>query len=277
MDTSGKKPGAKKRAGLFSVLGPYKGIVTLLIIIALAASGVNLLIPKIIARAIDAFSANEFRAGTVITEFLLAGLGIFIFTLLQGILQVMTAERVAKDLRNKVAYKISKQSYSYVVKSNPSKFLTNLTSDMDSVKMFVSQAFVGIISSLFVIIGAAVLLITINWKLALAVLGIVPVLATAFFIVFRKVRVLFKKSREVIDALNRVINESILGAALIRVWNSQPPESQKFLEKNVESRELGLSIVRLFFTLIQSVGSTFFLHEKGCFLRFGKSSKNSLN
>jgi len=250
VEKSGKKPGAKKKTGLFSVLGPYKGIVVLLIIIALAGSGVNLLIPKIIARAIDAFSANEFQAGTVITEFLLAGFGIFLFTLLQGILQVVTAERVARDLRNKVAHKISKQSYSYVVKSNPSKFLTNLTSDMDSVKMFVSQAFVGIISSLFVIIGAAVLLILINWKLALAVLGIVPVLATAFFIVFQKVRVLFKKSREVIDALNRIINESILGAALIRVLNSQQPESQKFLEKNVESRELGLSIVRLFSILV---------------------------
>ncbi len=250
MDISGKKPGAKKKAGLFSVLGPYKGIVILLIIIALAGSGINLLIPKIIARAIDAFSVNEFRAGAVITEFLLAGFGIFIFTLLQGILQVLTAERVARDLRNKVAHKISKQSYSYVVKSNPSRFLTNLTSDMDSVKMFVSQAFVSIISSLFVIVGAAVLLITINWKLALAVLGIVPVIATAFFIVFQKVRALFKKSREVIDALNRIINESILGAALIRVLNSQQPESQKFLEKNVESRELGLSIVRLFSILV---------------------------
>jgi ATP-binding cassette subfamily B protein len=237
---SGKKPGAKKKAGLFSVLGPYKGIVTLLIIIALAGSGVNLLIPKIIARAIDSLSASEFRAGTVITEFLLAGFGIFLFTLLQGILQVLTAERVARDLRNKVAHKISKQSYSYVVKSNPSKFLTNLTSDMDSVKMFVSQAFVGIISSLFVIIGAAVLLLTINWKLALAVLGIVPVISTAFFIVFQKVRVLFKKSREVIDALNRIINESILGAALIRVLNSQQAEKPEVPGKKCGIQGTGL-------------------------------------
>ncbi len=124
---------------------------------------------------------------------------------------------------------------------------------MDSVKMFVSQAFVTIISSLFVIIGAAVLLITINWKLALAVLVIVPIIATAFFIVFRKVKVIFRKSREVIDALNRIINESILGSALIRVLNSQQPESQKFLEKNLESRDLGISIVKLFSVLIPIV------------------------
>jgi ATP-binding cassette subfamily B protein len=112
------------------------------------------------------------------------------------------------------------------------------------------MAFVTIISSFFVIAGTAVLLITINWRLALTVLSIVPVIAVTFFIVFRKVRVLFKKTREVIDSLNRIINESIMGSALIRVLNSQQPESAKFLEANLESRNLGLSIVRLFSTLV---------------------------
>jgi ATP-binding cassette, subfamily B, bacterial len=242
--------GAKNKAGLYRVLGPYKGIVFLLIILALAGSSVNLLIPKIIERGIDAFSAGSFDAGKVITQFLLAASGIFVFTLFQGILQTFTAERVAKDLRNTLADKISYQSYSYILKSNPSKFLTNLTSDMDSVKMYVSQAFVTIISSLFVIIGASVLLIMINWKLALAVLIIVPIIGTAFFIVFRKVKVIFRKSRKIIDALNKIINESVLGSALIRVLNSQQPESQKFLEKNILSRDLGLSIVRLFSVLV---------------------------
>ena len=254
----GRSPKAKekktgRRAGLFTVLGPYKGIVIVLIIMALAGSAVNLLIPRIIAHAIDAFSANTFNIRVVIMQFLAAAAGIFIFTLSQGLIQTFTSERVAKDLRKKVSDKISHQSYSYILKSDPAKFLTNLTSDMDSVKMFVSQAFVNIISSLFMIIGAAVLLITINWKLALAVLVIVPIIATAFFIVFRKVKVIFRKSRELIDALNRIINESILGSALIRVLNSQQPESQKFLEKNMESRDLGLLIVKLFSVLIPIV------------------------
>jgi ATP-binding cassette subfamily B protein len=245
-----RKEGTLQNGALFSLLGPYRGMVILLIIMALAGSSINLLIPRIIARSIDAFSANRFSPGTVITEFLVAAAGIFLFTFLQSILQTFSAEKVAKDYRNKLADKISHQSYSFILKSNPSKLLTNLTSDMDSVKMFVSQAFVTIISSLFVITGAAVLLIMINWKLAIAVLLIVPIIATAFFIVFRKVRVLFRRGREVIDALNRIINESIMGSALIRVLNSQLPESQKFLEKNLESQDLGLSIVRLFSVLI---------------------------
>lgn len=243
----------KKKVGLFGLLIPYKGIVSLLVIIAMAGSSFNLIIPKIIASSIDAFSANNFDARKVITQFLFAASGIFIFTLLQGVLQTFTAEKVARDLRDNIISKLSLQSFSFINKANPSKLLTNLTSDMSSVQTFVSQAFVSIISSVFIIVGVAVLMIMINWKLALAVLGIVPIIATAFFIVFRKARVIFKKSRKVIDALNKIINESILGAALIRVLNSQQPENQKFLEKNLESRDLGLSIVRLFSVLVPTI------------------------
>lgn len=247
---SGSAKSNNLKPSIFSLLKPYSGIVAILIIMALLGSGINMLIPKIIARGIDAFSANQFKAGSVILEFLLAGTGIFIFSFLQNIIQVYASERVAKDLRTQLSDKISRQSYAYILKSNPSKLLTNLTSDIDSVKMFVSQAFITIISSVFVILGTSVLLLLINWKLALAVISIVPVIGFAFSFVLRKVRVLFKRGREIIDALNKIINESIMGSALIRVLNSQQPESMKFLETNLESRNLGLSILRLFATLI---------------------------
>ena len=243
----------EEKARLFGILVPYKGRVALLVIIAMIGSSINLVIPKIIASAIDAFSANNFDARKVIIQFMVAASGIFIFTLLQGVLQAFTAERVAFDLREKIVHKLSVQSFSFIQSANPSRLLTNLTSDMNSVKTFVSQAFVAIISSLFIIVGVTVLMIMINWKLALAVLGIVPIVGLAFFLVFRKARVIFKKSRKVIDALNKIINESILGAALIRVLNSQQPENQKFLEKNLESRNLGLSIVRLFSILVPTI------------------------
>lgn len=247
------KAAEEPKTRLFGILNPYKGMVGLLVVIALIASSINLVIPKIIASAIDAFSAGSFDARKVILQFLLAASGIFIFALLQGILQTFTAERVARNLREEIVEKLSVQSFSFIQQSNPSKLLTNLTSDMSSVKSFVSQAFVAIISSLFIIVGVTVLMILINWKLALAVLGIVPIIAIAFFVVFTKARVIFKKSRKVIDALNKIINESILGAALIRVLNAQQPENQKFLEKNLESRNLGLSIVRLFSVLVPSI------------------------
>ncbi len=238
------------KPGIFSLLKPYSGIVSLLIIMALLGSAINMLIPKIIAHAIDAYSSNRFEMKSVVLQFVSAATAIFVFTFLQNILQTYTSERVARDMRTKLSEKISWQSYAFVLKSNPSKLLTNLTSDIDSIKMFVSMAFVTIVSSVFVIVGTSILLISINWKLALTVIAIVPLIGSAFFIVLRKVRVLFKKSRENIDSLNKIINESIMGSALIRVLNSQQPETVKFLETNMVSRNLGLSILRLFSTLI---------------------------
>jgi ATP-binding cassette subfamily B protein len=238
------------RTSVIYLLKPYKGLVITMVVFTLLGNSFNLLVPLIISRAIDAFGDQTMVFSKVILQFALAALFIMIFSYLQGVAQTYTAEKAARDLRKQLADKISRQTYAYILRANPSRLLTNLTSDIDSIKTFISQAVSSIISSLFLIIGASILLISINWKLALAVLTIIPVIGSAFYIMLRKVKVLFRKSREVIDWLNRVINESILGAPLIRILNSQIPEYKKFLGANTTSRDIGLSILALFAALI---------------------------
>lgn len=251
-----KKEVQEKQPGIMSLLKPYSGLIVLLVVFTVFSNSLNLWIPKIIANGIDAYSHQQFDYTTIITRFSIAVVLIFIFTYSQNVVQVYVSERVAKDLRNRLSDKISKQSYTYVEQANPSKLLTNLTSDVDSIKLFVSQAIVSILSSVFIIIGASILLFSINWKLALAVISIIPIIGITFFLVLRKVRALFIKSREVIDWLNKVINESILGAALIRVINSQQMEYEKFLAANTKAKDFGLSILRLFAGLIPIITFT---------------------
>ncbi|WP_131539107.1 ABC transporter ATP-binding protein [Pedobacter nototheniae] len=239
-----------KKSSIFSLLGSYKGLISLLILFALLSNGINLLLPKIIAHGIDAYTNKTFKVEPILLQFSGAIILVFIFTYLQSIVQTYASERVARDLRTKLSDQISRQSHAFVIQANPSKLLTNLTSDADAIKMFVSQAIVSIASSIFLIVGASVLLLMINWQLALCVIAIVPIIGGAFFFVLSKVKVLFKKSREVIDWLNKVINESILGSALIRVINSQQLEYNKFLDANSKARDLGLSILRMFAGLI---------------------------
>jgi ATP-binding cassette subfamily B protein len=236
-------------------LKPYRGMIVLLIFLALISNGVNLVLPRIIASGIDSYPSH-FELKKILIEFLVAAFVIFIFTYLQSIIQTNTAERVARDLRSKLSSKISTQSYAYIEKANPSKLLTNLTADVDSVKLFVSQAIVTIASSLIIIIGACFMLFSINWKLAFAVITIIPIIATAFYMVTKRVRPIFMKGREIIDRLNKVINESILGSALIRVINSQQPEYEKFLVANDQAKNLGMSILRLFAWLIPIIVMT---------------------
>ncbi len=250
------KPDQPKKPGIFSLLKPYMGLVIFLVIFAMFSNSINLLLPKIIANGIDAFTHKQFVYKPLITEFTIAVAAIFIFTYLQSVIQTYASEKVARDLRSRLSDKISRQSYAFVETVNPNKLLTNLTADVDSIKMFVSQAIVSIVSSLFTIIGASILLLTINWRLALCVIAIIPIIGGTFFYVLKKVRVLFKESRAVIDWLNKVINESILGSALIRVINSQQLEYDKFLMANTRAKEYGLKILSLFAGLIPIITFT---------------------
>ena len=235
---------------LTALLVPYRRLVFAIVGLTVAANALNLLVPKILSKAIDAFVAGNLAVGPLVTEFVVVAGGIFLFTYLQNVVQVVTSERVARDLRTRLVEKLSTQDMAYILRISTATLLTNLTSDVDAVKLFVSQAVGALISSAFLIVGASALLLAINWKLGLAVIAVLPVIGVTFRVVLAKVRTLFKQGQQAIDRLNKVISESILGAALIRLVHSQEHESGKFIAANSEARAIGLRILRLFAALI---------------------------
>src|SRR6202453_505264 len=248
--------GAQRRppgAGLFALLQPYRRLIVILVVLTIVGNGLTLIVPKLISHAIDAYTQRTFVLSTVVLQFFVIAFLVFALNYLQNIMQTYPSERVARDLRTRLAAKIATQSYSRIEKLTPAKLLTNLTSDVDGVKLFVSQAVATIIASLFLILGASTMLLTINWRLGLSVLGVVPVVGGTFFFALRKVRVLFKRGQEAIDWQNRVINESILGATLIRILNSQRFEAEKFAAANAESRDIGLAILRIMSAMIPAI------------------------
>ena len=249
----GNKPPGPSQAGLFQLVKPYKGLVVTLAALTILANALNLVVPKLIASAIDNYRQPSFALGPMIARFLLVAVSAFLLTYLQSLVQTYASERVAKDLRARLVAKLATQTYSFVEHVTPAKLLTNLTSDVDGVKLFVSMAIATIISSIFLIAGSSVLLLSINWRLGLSVLVIVPFIGVTFYLALKKVRELFKKGQEAIDWLNRVINESILGATLIRLLNSQQVEYQKFVSANAEAKSVGLSILAVMSALIPTI------------------------
>jgi ATP-binding cassette subfamily B protein len=242
-----KPPGA---SGLLPLLKPYSGLIGLLLGLTIIANSLNLAVPRLISHAIDTFGHAGFSIGTIVAQFGIVAVLIFAFTYGQSIIQTYASEKVARDLRSRLVAKISVQSYGFVENVGPAKMLTNLTSDVDAVKLFVSQAIASIISSVFLIIGASVLLLSINWRLGLSILGIIPVIGITLALALRKVRQLFIRGQQTVDWLNRVISESILGASLIRILCSQNVEFDKFNTVNTQALGIGLSILRLFAGLI---------------------------
>lgn len=235
---------------VFSLLGPYKVMIIWLILLGIVANGLTLLLPKLTSDVIDSFIQGTLNLPSLALEFGGFSLAILIITFIQSIVQTYASEKVARDLRLKIASKISQQTYRFIEDKNPAKLLTNITSDIDSIKLFVAQAIVSLVSSIVIIIGAAIILLVIDWRLAITVLTIVPIIGITFFIILKLVRELFMQSREVIDWLNKVINESIMGAALIRVLNSQNFEYAKFTDANTKAKTIGIGILKLFSFMI---------------------------
>lgn len=248
--TKTKTEAAPTSPSVFQVLGPYRKLIIILILLTIASNGLTLWLPKIIAESIDAYAKQTLVISDVVWLFGGISLGIFALTYGLSIIQTITSERVARDIRDQLADKLSRQSYSYIQNNDPSKLLTNLTSDMDSIKLFVAQAVVSLVTSIVLIVGAGILLVSIDWRLGLAMLAIIPLIGITFFLTLRSVRELFLGSRVVIDKLNHVINESILGAALVRVIDVRLLENKKFKKANKASYDVGLKIIRIFSMLI---------------------------
>ena len=250
-DTStAKTPARPKGPNLLALLTPYRPLVTLLALLTIAGNALNLAVPKIVSRAIDAYTQGHLVLRPVAIELTAVAFGIFVFLYLQNLAQTLASERVARDLRTKLVDKLSRQDHAFIQRITPATLLTNLTSDVDAVKMFIAQAVASIIASVFLIIGASILLLSINWKLGLAVLTVLPIIGVAFNVVLGRVRKLFVQAQQAIDWLNKVINESILGSALIRLVNSQQHEYGKFVAASGAARDVSLKILRLFAALI---------------------------
>lgn len=247
------RPGRGGSKGLTSLLRPYWPWIAAVVVLTIITNSLNLYGPRIIAAAIDGIGNPNVSLAALMAEFLALAVAVFGFTYVQSLVQTLTAERMARDLRQRLVGRIAQQDFAYVQTAQPARLLTNLTSDIDAIKNFVAQAIASIVSSFFLIIGASVLLLMIEWQLALAVLAAVPIIGFAFYMVLSRVRKIFRRMQEAIDWLNKVINESILGSSLIRLLNSQAAEYQKFLAANERAKDLGMQVLRLFAMLIPTV------------------------
>ncbi len=245
-----KKPTKSSAFQIFSLAKPYSGFIFLVFLISLSSNGLNLAVPKIFAYVIDIFQTPTFNFQK--SFLLLAGIAgiIFIASSLQAILQTILSEKIGRDLRSQLIAKISQQPFSFIAEITPEKILTNLTGDIDNIKQIIALGLVQVFSSIILIVGASALLISINLHLALIILTIIPLIVLIFISIFSQISKYFKKAQANIDRLNKTINESIVASSLIRVLNSQSLEIQKFQKVNDDTREIGMSILKLFTSLI---------------------------
>lgn len=263
-----KPPRGGSLKAFFKEVSQYTWQLITLGVLVVATSGLNLTIPKLVAGAIDDFGKGIFQLNNYLPEFVVIVVFIFIISTVQVYFSTYVSEKVAFDLRQKLAAKLSKQNYKFLNQVGTDRLLTNMTSDVDAVKTVITQGLPIVFSSVIMIVGSITLMFSINWRLALPVLMIVALMFGSFRLIFSRIAGFFKASQEVLDRLNKVINESIIASALIRVVYGQYEEVRKFTAVSEDAKRINTRIVDTFATLIPLI--TFFSNLAVlCVLGFG--------
>lgn len=213
-----------------------------LMLLTLLINGLKLYLPFIIASSIDSFKMPSFNFESEILKFTLTLFLIFVFTILQLNLETFTAEKVAFDLRKELVLRISAKSYEALSLQSPATLQSNFTNDIDSIKNYLSKEIITVVASLVIVAGASFILLRINWKLGLMFGVVLPLIGIMFFFFRGKIGGLLNEYRKVIDNMSNIVNESIMGAYLIRVLNAQTFELNKFSFANHQAKAFGFNI-----------------------------------
>jgi ATP-binding cassette, subfamily B, multidrug efflux pump len=214
----------------------------------LLVSGANLATPLLIGRAIDE-GIGPRRLGVIfVVVGWLVGLALAraLFTFLQGYLAERASQGVAYDLRDALFERIERLSFSYYDRVQTGQLVTRLTSDVEQIRTFAGSGVVQLANAVVMMIGTTVLLLYLDWQLALVALAIVPILAVLLVRFVSRIRPLFREVQQTLGRLNTVLQEDLLGVRVIRAFAREDYETARYASVNEELLEKNLTTVRVF-------------------------------
>jgi ATP-binding cassette subfamily B multidrug efflux pump len=172
-------------------------------------------------------------------------LGRSLFQFAQGYLSERASQGVAYDLRNALYARIQSLSFSYHDRAQTGQLLTRATNDVELVRMFTGMGFLQFLNSVVMLIGSLVLLFTMNWRLALMAVVILPLVLGLFSVFGLKARPMFSRVQKKLSALNTILQENLAGVRVVKAFAREPFEAERFGEGNRELLDEFLKVGRL--------------------------------
>jgi len=181
-------------------------------------------------------------AGTLIVVAFVRG----IFNFLQGYWSEVASQGVAYDLRNVIFEKLQKLSFSYHDRSQTGKLMTRMTSDVELVQHFVGRGALLLVSAILMLLGTLAIMFWMNWKLALVVFFVVPVILVFFSVFVRKIMPVSLRVQKKLGALNTILQENLAGMRVVKAFAREDYETARYLAQNEELLDENIYMVGLF-------------------------------
>ena len=219
---------------LLSYMKPYAGWVAVCLVLVLVLTGFDLYRPMLIGDAIDLFETQgnyDVILETTVKYGIVLTLS-FLFNISQTWLLQKTGQRIILTVRKELYAHIQSLSSRYFDLTPVGRLVTRVTNDVEALDEMYSGILVRLFRNIVKIIGLAVVMLMLDWKLALISFVLLPFVAV-LTVVFRKIaRKTYRISRTRLTDVNTFLSENISGMRIIQIFGREKRKFEEFDDKN---------------------------------------------
>jgi ATP-binding cassette subfamily B protein len=238
----GKAYDARLMRRLIKYLKPYRWHVALGIVLSLLVSAMEAVRPYFTKIAVDTNIAQGDDHGLLRTM-----LVFLIIMIVRGFIQYANAyltqwigQRTIFDLRMEVYRHLQKLSLKFYDRNPIGRLITRVTNDVEVLNEMFSSGIVMVFSDVFTIAGIFYFMFSMNWKLSLVTLSVLPFLFYGTFLFRKKARETYRDVRIQIARINTFMQEHITGMLVDQIFNREHKSYSKFSDINAAHRDANI-------------------------------------
>ncbi len=247
---------------LLNYLGKHKVLLLIVSILVTLSALANLLGTYMLSPIIDNYTTGEnfnklWQPITLeIVIYMIGVLSTFGYTQIMARL----AQKMIKELRHDAFSHMESLPLKFFDSRTHGEIMSNYINDIDSLSDAMNNAFAMLISNAIQIIGLMVLIVVINWLLALICIVFYVIMFSYIIYASKKSKKFYSKSSLVMGELNGFVEESIAGQKVVKVFNHEEANKRVFEEKNQALRESNFIAIRYSTSMVPMVVSLSYIN-----------------
>jgi len=256
----GKAYDATLMRRLLQYLRPYKPQVALALAAIISASVLQLAQPYLMKLAIDRYIATGDLGGVdrIALLYFFILIGSFVLEYVQTWLLQITGQRIMYDMRLQLYHHLQRLDLQFYDRNPVGRLMTRVTTDVDVINDMFTSGVVSIFGDVFTLAGIMIVLITMDWRLALVTFAVLPliVLVTQWF--RRNVRESYRTVRAWVARINAFLQEHITGMSTVQLFRREPRAFERFDEINRRHRDANIDSIlyyAVFYPAIEIIGA----------------------
>lgn len=220
----------------------------------------SVLSPYILINTVDDYILTKDKEGLL--NYTMLMLGVLLIEVLLQFTFIYFAnwvgQHIIRDIRAKIFRHILQFKMSYFDKNSVGKLVTRVVSDIETIAAFFSNGVFTILSDILKMFAVTVIMLLLNWKLALITLLILPILIYATKLFQVAIKVTFQEVRNQVANLNGFVQERVTGMKIVQLFNREKIEYQNFKEINQKHKKAYIKAIwyySVFFPIAEILSS----------------------